>query len=157
MDSRLARTATRNVARRAFSLVSLAVLMLAACQHQTTQPEAIAPVSNRMPRNPARFLIDSASDTTVVFRGSEAHWLRVGMRANVVDPAQRDALIARVTIMSVDTARVVATITGKVSQVSASHAVLIALPEKSWWRDHRFWFGAIVGAIAGAFAGSASH
>ncbi|MEP6781079.1 MAG: hypothetical protein ABJC26_14385 [Gemmatimonadaceae bacterium] len=77
------------------------------------------------------------------------------MRAHVVDPAQRDALIARLTITSVDTQRVVAKITGKVSQVAASHAVLVERPDKSWWRDHRFWFGAIAGGTIGALVGSA--
>ncbi len=141
--------------KRACSCVAAAVLLaLAACHHNGTS----ASVANaRIPRDAARFSVDSTSDTTVIFRGAEASWLRVGMRAHAVDPLQSDALIARLTLVAVDSDRVVARITGKVSQLSPAHVVLVVRPQKSWWRDHRFWLGLVGGAIFGGSIGFALH
>ena len=72
-----------------------------------------------------------------------------------VDPAQSDALLARLTLVKVDTDRVVASITGKVSQISTTHVVLIVRPRTSWWRDHQFLFGAVGGAVLGGLTGFA--
>ena len=143
--------------QRAVSTMGVSTLLLTACQHRPPATADKTPTVARIPRDAARFSIDSTSDTTVVFRGLEADWLRTGMRGHAVDPLQHDALIARLTIMSVDTNRVVAVITGKVSQVSTTNVVLLVRPQKSWQRDHRFWFGAIGGVVVGAIVGSAVH
>lgn len=76
--------------------------------------------------------------------------MKRGMRGHAVDPTQRDALIARLTIQQVDTSGVTAVIEGSVSRVSTTHVVLMVKPAQSWWRDLRFWWGAGAGAAAAA-------
>lgn len=109
-----------------------------------------------MRRDAARFVIAASTDSTVTFRPFEARWLKAGMHGHVVDPTERDALIARVTIQRVDTGGTVAIIDGGVSPVSVKHVVLVERPTAAWWRDKRFWFGAGAGAVAGVIATSAS-
>lgn len=138
--------------RRAYSHLGAALLLVTvACRQGTSASVANA----RIPRDAARFTIDSTDDTTVIFRRAEAAWLRPGMKAHAVDPAQSDALLARLTLVKVDTDRVVASITGKVSQISTTHVVLIVRPRTSWWRDHQFLFGAVGGAVLGGLTGFA--
>lgn len=84
-------------------------------------------------------------------------WLRVGMRGHAVDPTQRDALIARLTVQRVDTSGIVAMIDGRVAQVSTTHVVLVVKPTVAWWRDLRFWTGAGAGVVAGVVGASASR
>lgn len=110
----------------------------------------------RIPRDAARFSILSTTDSTVVFRALEAKWLRVGMRGHAVDPTQRDALIARLTIQRMDTSGVFAVINGRVSQVSTTHVVLMVKPTLPWWKDLRFWYGAGAGVATGALIGLSS-
>lgn len=78
------------------------------------------------------------------------------MRGHAVDPTQRDALIARLTIQRVDTAGVFAIINGRVSQVSTTHVVLMVKPALPWWKDLRFWYGAGAGVATGALIGASS-
>ena len=123
--------------------------LVAACHSSSIDRELS---SLQIPRDAARFSIATTTDSTVVFRPIEARWLKSGMRALTVDPAQRDALIARLTIKRVDTSGVLASIDGRVAQVSTSHVVLVVRPSITWWRDKRFWFGAGAGVAAGALA-----
>ncbi len=106
-----------------------------------------------IPRDAARFSISAADDSTVTFRPVEARWIRVGMRGHAVDPLQRDALIARLTIVRADTTAIVAQITGQVSRVTASHVVLLVRPSKPWWKDRRFWVGTGAGTMLGVAIG----
>lgn len=99
-------------------------------------------------RDASRFVVASSTDSTVTFRPVEARWLKRGMRGYVVDPLQRDALIARLTIQRVDTAGAVAVIDGGVSPVVISNVVLVERPQPAWWQDKRFWIGAGTGVGA---------
>lgn len=108
----------------------------------------------RIPRDAARFSISTTNDSTVTFRPIEVKWLRVGMRGHAVDPTQRDALIARLTIQRMDTSGIVAMIDGRVAQVSTTHVVLMVKPTIPWWKDKRFWGGSLGGIVVGALVGS---
>jgi hypothetical protein len=141
------------VRRIAAGTAWMAVLLVATACHRGAPVAAdFATGPTAIPRDAARFSITSSNDTTVVFRPLEAKWVRAGMRAHAVDPLQRDAIIARLTILHVDTANVVARITGQVSPVSVNHVVLVVRPRVAWWHDLHFWLGAGAGAALGAVA-----
>jgi len=129
-------------------------ITLGACQPNATTVPNIGMLS--IARDAARFAISSSTDTTVVFRQAEARWLRGGMRGSVVDPLQRDAFIARITIQQVDTGGIVALIAGGVSPVKETHIVLFEKPAIVWWRDKRFWLGAAGGVVVGITGASAA-
>ena len=122
------------------------VCTLDACSNKPSPAPTIATLS--IARDAARFAVSASTDSTVTFRSAETRWLRPGMRGLVVDPLQRDALVARLTIQRVDTGGTVAIIAGGVSPVALTHVVLFARPSVSWWHDRHFWIGAGVGAIA---------
>ena len=138
------RTMVRNFVR-----TTTVLTLLVGCHRGTaaTEPKSSNAV---IPRDAARFSIASTNDSMVTFNAAEVTWLRVGMRGHAVDPARRDALIARLTIVRVDTAGVTASITGQVSQVGTTHVVLVARPRTSWWHQRLFWTGATAGAALGA-------
>lgn len=146
------------VQKRARCLASRVLLLvfgtLAACHHATAPALNLATLS--IARDAARFTISAATDSSVTFRAAEVRWLRFGMRGYVVDPMQRDALIARVTVQHIDSVSVIATIAGGVSPVALSHVVLFERPAIAWWRDKRFWLGAGAGAVTGIIATSAA-
>lgn len=135
-------------------LCAAAVGTFSACHARSIDREL---VNLQIPRDAARFSISTTTDSTVVFRPIEARWLKPGMRGLTVDPAQRDALIARLTIKRVDTSGVLASIDGRVAQVSTSHVVLMVKPSVAWWHDKRFWFGAGAGLAVGALAAGATR
>lgn len=130
------------------------MLGIGACQ--TTSP--LERERNRLSirRDASRFVVASSTDSTVTFRPVEARWLKKGMRGYVVDPMQRDVLIARLTIQRVDTGGTIAVIDGGVAPVVMTHVVLVERPALVWWKDKRFWGGAGAGVAAGIIAASAS-
>ena len=134
--------------RAALRCTTLAVL-LAACGRG---PEASPPGSPiaRIPRNAPRFEIDSVTDSTAIFRVQEVRWLRPGMAGYAVDPRQRDALVARVRVVTSDSAYATVQVTSQVSLVKRDHVLLIVEPTRSRWRTRTFWTGAGLGAVFGA-------
>jgi hypothetical protein len=134
--------------------VSVGLVSIAGCHRSSTAREQ---VTLGIPRDAARFSISTTSDSTVTFRPVEVRWLKVGMRGHAVDPTQRDALIARLTIQRLDSTGAVATIDGRVAQVSTTHVVLMVKPSVSWWRDKRFWTGIGTGVLAGVVGASAAR
>ena len=156
----LQRHATRRSARTSARCVVLLFVGMAAispggCKHASTPTPNFASLS--LARDAARFAVVAATDSTVTFRPVEVRWLRAGLHGHVVDPTQRDALIARVTIQRVDTSGVLATIVGGVAPVALTHVVLFSKPAIAWWRDKRFWVGAGVGVVTGIIATSATQ
>ncbi len=103
----------------------------------------------RIPRDAARFEIDAVDDSTARFRPLESRWLRTGMLAIVVDSKNRDALVARVRIIAVDSTSVTALVIGQVGRVTTDHFLLVAHPKTPWWHDRRFWIGALAGGAIG--------
>lgn len=147
-------SARHHVNRSAMFAAWLIMTSLAACHSATPLERERGRLIMR--RDAARFVIAASTDSTVTFRPFEAHWLKAGMRGHVVDPTERDALIARVTIQRVDSSGTLAVIDGGVSPVSTKHVVLIERPTLGWWRDKRFWIGAGAGVLTGVIATSAS-
>ena len=140
--------------QRAMKRFAGVLLMATACRSAPATGTSPVP---KIQRDAARFSIESTTDTTVVFRQAEVQWLKPGMRGHAVDPLQRDALIARLTILRVDTSGVLASITGKVSEIARTQVVLVSRPPKAWWRDRRFWFGAGAGAAIGAITAASAR
>lgn len=104
----------------------------------------------RIPRDAARFEIDSVTDSTATFRVREARWVAPGMQSYVVDPQQRDALVARLRVIARDSVSATALVTGQVTSVKPEHFVLVVRPPRSWWQSRAFWLGAALGAGVGA-------
>ncbi len=113
-------------------------------------PASTAPLLPRIPRDAARFEIDAVDDSTATFRVFEARWLRPGISAYAVDPTQRDALVARLTIMRRDGSTATALVTSQVTRVTAEHFLLVPRPPTVWWRTREFWLSAAAGGIVGA-------
>jgi hypothetical protein len=109
--------------------------------------------ASRIPRDAARFEIEVVSDSTARFKPREVTWIRVGMTAYIVDPTNRDALVARSRVISVWNDMAVAVVTSQVTRVTPRHVVLMTPPRVPWWRAGRFWVGAMVGALVGGSIG----
>lgn len=106
--------------------------------------------SVRFPRDAARFALQPLTDSTATFESAEASWVRVGAEGIAVDPTRGDALVARlrVVVAGADTAMVL--VTGQTTRVSSGHVLLLVRPRTPWWRDKRFWWGAVSGiAVTG--------
>jgi hypothetical protein len=113
----------------------------------------------RIPRDAARFEIEVVDDSTARFKPREASWVKPGMVALVVDPLNRDALVARTRIVSVWNETAVAVVTSQVTRVTTQHVVLLTPPTVAWWRTSGFWRGLVLGTLLGGSTGAiiASH
>jgi hypothetical protein len=100
----------------------------------------------------ARFEIASAGDSTFTLVIGRHPWVRPGLYGIVVDPRQRDILIARFQIIAADSANAMGLVTGMTTRVTTEHVALIdppPPPELPWHRRRSFWIGVIVGVAAG--------
>lgn len=139
--------------KRVAAVLSLSVV-LSACHRLPswrTQANTTAPATRlpRIPRDAARFEIDSVTDSTATFRVREATWIRPGLQSYVVDPSQRDALVARLRILSRSGESATAVVTGQVTRVKPEHFLLVVRPPLPWWKSRGFWGGTLVGATVG--------
>ncbi len=130
----------------------MAIICLGGCQQATRGPRT-APV---IPRDAARFDIDAVDDSTARFRLKEVRWIRPGMSVYAVDALQRDALVARLRVLSIDGESATALVTSQVARVNTSHVLLVSHAARPWWRAAQFWSGAAIGTVLGATAVSAS-
>jgi hypothetical protein len=108
----------------------------------------------------ARFEIASAGDSTFTLVIGRHPWVRPGLYGIVVDPRQRDVLIARFQIIAADSANAMGLVTGMTTRVTTEHVALIdppPPPEVPWHRRRSFWLGVIVGVAAGFGVGAASR
>src|ERR671918_3036713 len=76
----------------------------------------------------ARFEIASAGDTTFTLVVGRHPWVRPGLYGIVVDPRQRDILIARFQIIAADSANAMGLITGMTTRVTTDHVALLDKP-----------------------------
>jgi hypothetical protein len=120
------------------------------CRTFTRSAKPAAAATARIPRDAARFEIESVDDSTATFRSFESAWLKPGMTINAVDPARRDALVARLRIIRADSGRITALITAQETRVTTEHFVLAVKPRTKWYRERRFWWGFAGGSLAGA-------
>jgi len=148
----------------------LACVAIIGCHRSSTRgsaaPVAVDPVvqdiappppsrlnTSRIPRDAARFEIEVVSDSTARFKPREVTWIQAGMTAWVVDPTNRDALVARTRVISVWNDMAVAVVTSQVTRVTTRHVVLMTPPRVPWWKARRFWMGTMVGALFGGSIG----
>lgn len=104
----------------------------------------------------ARFPIDSVGDSTFTFAVGTQRWVGQRSRGVVVDPARRDALVARFRILKVDDGVVSALVTGQTSQVSTQHfVVMVPPPAPAWHRRSAVWTATAIGALLGMVIGAA--
>lgn len=105
----------------------------------------------------ARFEIASTGDSTFTLVIGRHPWVRPGLYGIVVDPRQRDVLIARFQIIAADSANAMGLVTGMTTRVTTEHVALIDRPpppEPPWHRRRSFWIGVLVGVAAGFGVGS---
>jgi len=103
-----------------------------------------------------RFEITSVGDTTVTFRAGKMTWVVRSPRAIVVDPKRRDALVARLKVVTVSSnGEAIAVITGQTGRVTTDHFVLAEEPPQRWYRNAMLWMGAALGLVVGFAIGKA--
>ncbi len=101
-----------------------------------------------------RFSIADVGDTSFTFAVGKTRWVKAKQRGVAVDARERDALVARFRVTAVSRGMATAMITGQTRRVTPSHTVIMQRPPERWYRNPRFWAGAVVGLVSGAFAGA---
>lgn len=94
------------------------------------------------------------SDTTIAFARGGERWIRPGISGVAVDPRQRDALVARLRILSVQGGVVTAVVTGQTTRLATEHVVILDEPKRFWLRTPLFWGGLLLGMLLGGVAGA---
>ena len=113
---------------------------------------AAAPDEARAQETSARFEIASTGDSTFTLVVGRHPWVRPGLYGIVVDPRQRDILIARFQIIAADSANAMALITGMTTRVTTDHVALLDRPPPPappWHQRRSFWLGVLFGVAAG--------
>ena len=128
--------------RRARGIAAAAALALAAPSTSAAQDLS------------QRFSIAEAGDTTFTFAVGRTRWVKPRQRGVAVDARERDALVARFQVTGVRDGLATAMITGQTRRVTPDHTVIMQRPPERWYRNPRFWAGAVVGLVSGAFAGA---
>jgi hypothetical protein len=108
----------------------------------------------------ARFEIASAGDSTFTLVVGRHPWVRPGLYGIVVDPRQRDVLIARFQIIAADSANAMGLVTGMTTRVTTEHVALLDRPPPPlppWHKRRSFWLGVLFGIAAGFGIGNASR
>ena len=121
---------------------------------------ACAPGEGSAQETAVRFEIASAGDSTFTLVVGRHPWVRPGLYGIVVDPRQRDILIARFQIMAADSANAMALITGMTTRVSTEHVALLDRPPPPvppWHKRRSFWLGVLFGVAAGFGLGVAGR
>jgi hypothetical protein len=115
---------------------------------------AVAPARAQAQQVAARFEITSVGDSTFTFAIGSQAWVARRNRGIVVDPARRDALVARFRILVVTEGVVTALVTGQTTPVTTQHFVVMNPPPPPRWH-HRgtFWAGTALGGVVGLILG----
>ena len=97
-----------------------------------------------------RFEITSVGDSTVTFRTGRLTWIVRSPSTIVVDPRRRDALVARLKVLSVSSAgEATAVVTGQTGRITTDHFVLAIEPRSRWYRSPLLWIGTAFGLATG--------
>jgi hypothetical protein len=121
---------------------------------------AAAPDEGLAQGESARFEIASAADSTFTLVIGRHPWVRPGLYGIVVDPRQRDILVARFQIIAADSANAMGLVTGVTTRVTTEHVALLDKPPPPvppWHKRRSFWLGVLFGAAAGFGIGSLSR
>lgn len=114
------------------------------------------PTRARAQDRDVRFAITNVGDTTVTFQAGKMTWVVRSKRAIVVDPNRRDALVARLKVVSVSsTGEAIAIVTGQTGRITTEHVVLGTEPPTRWYRNTMLWMGAALGLVTGFAIGKA--
>jgi hypothetical protein len=108
----------------------------------------------------ARFEIASAGDSTFTLVVGRHPWVRPGLYGIVVDPRQRDVLIARFQVIAADSANAMGLVTGMTARVTTEHVALLDRPPPPpapWHKRRSFWLGIVVGVATGFAIGVAGR
>ena len=102
----------------------------------------------------ARFEIATVGDSTFTFAIGPQRWVEQRTRGIVVDPARRDALVARFRILSVSEGVVTALVTGQTTLVTTQHFVVMnPPPPPPLLKRPAFWSGTAAGTVLGLILG----
>lgn len=116
---------------------------------------ALAVSSSGAQSRALRFEVETVGDSTFVFLVGNQPWVRSALAGVVVDPRQRDALVARFRVIEVRDGQATALVTGQTTDVVTEHMALLEQPEQSWFVRRTFWGGMLLGLAAGIGAGLA--
>jgi hypothetical protein len=118
-------------------------------------PAAPAPVPDAPRVRPSggegdrRFQLVAADDSTVSFLAPREPWVREGMYGIAVDPARRDALVARLYVLARSADTTVALVTGQTTRMSAEYVAIFRRPTTPMLRQQSFWGGLAAGIAVG--------
>lgn len=112
---------------------------------------ALVPIRTaRAQRRDYRFEITSVGDSTITFKAGRLTWVVRSPSTIVVDPRRRDALVARLKVLSVSsTGEATALVTGQTGRITTDHFVLAEEPPSRWYRSALLWIGTAFGLAAG--------
>jgi hypothetical protein len=97
-----------------------------------------------------RFAITTVGDTTLTFHAGKMTWVVRTKGAIVVDPRRRDALVARLKVISVGAnGEATAVVTAQTGRVTTDHVVIGTEPPTRWYRNALLWMGTAFGLAAG--------
>jgi hypothetical protein len=97
-----------------------------------------------------RFEITAVTDTTVTFKAGRLTWVVRSPNTVVVDPKRRDALVARLKVLTVSsTGEATALVTGQMGRITTEHFVIAAEPKSRWYRNPLLWMGTGFGLVLG--------
>jgi hypothetical protein len=103
-----------------------------------------------------RFAVSTVRDSLVEFPQGSARWVKRGKLGIAVDPARRDAMIARLRITNVGGGTVTAIVTAQSQPLSTDHVVILDEPPPAWYRRMALWAGFGIGAALGFLVGAAT-
>jgi hypothetical protein len=108
------------------------------------------PARARAQDRDVRFPITNVGDTTVTFQAGKMTWIVRSPRAIVVDPRRRDALVARLKVLSVGAnGEATAVVTAQAGRITTDHVVIGTEPSSRWYKSAMLWMGTAFGLIAG--------
>ena len=97
-----------------------------------------------------RFAITHVGDTTVTFQAGKMTWVVRSPRAIVVDPRRRDALVARLKVLSIGAnGEATALVTAQAGRITTDHVSSAPSRGARWYKNPLMWMGAAFGLVAG--------
>ena len=111
---------------------------------------ALLPSRSHAQDRDVRFAITNVGDTTVTFQAGKMTWVVRSPKTIVVDPRRRDALVARLRVLSISsTGEATAVVTAQSGRITTEHVVSAVEPSRRWYRSAYLWMGAAFGLLAG--------
>jgi hypothetical protein len=96
-----------------------------------------------------RFPLVAVDDSTVTFLAPREPWVRGGLYGIAVDPARRDALVARLYVVSRAADTAVALVTGQTTRMNTEYVAIFRRRSTPVLRQQGFWGGLATGIAVG--------